>query len=72
LRQPFERKTPMEALVEKILWLTVGLLLCYLLLHILLLAGQEEESQLQKLIGSRIERIRELRQKIIAKKRRRC
>jgi len=62
----------MEALVEKILWLTVGLILCYLLLHIILLAGQEEESPLQKLIGSRIERIRELRQKIIAKKRRRC
>jgi len=62
----------MEALVEKVLWLTVGLILCYLLLHILLSIGQEEESPLQKLIGSRIERIRELRRKIIANKRRRC
>ena len=61
----------MEALVVKILWLTVGLLLCYLLLHLLLSSGQKEENQLQELIDSRIERIRELRRKIITKKRHR-
>ena len=61
----------MEALVERILWLTVGLLLCYLLLHLLLSAEQKERNQLQKLINSRTKRIRELRKKII-KKRSRC
>jgi len=61
----------MEALVERILWLTVGLLLCYLLLHLLLSAEQKEGNQLQRLISSRTKRIRELRKKII-KKRSRC
>ena len=65
-------ETPMEAFVEKIMWLSVGLLLCYLLLHLLLSTGQKERNQLQKLIDSRIERIRELHRKINFKKRNRC
>jgi len=62
----------METFGARIVWLSLGIILCYLLLHLLLSTGQKEENQLRRLIDSRIERIRELRRKIIVKKRHRC
>ena len=62
----------MEAFGARVVWLTLGIILCYLLLHLLLSIRHKEENQLRKLIDSRIERIRELRRKIIVKKRYRC
>ena len=62
----------METVGTRIVWLSLGIILCYLLLHLLLPSRHEEENQLRRLINSRIERIRELRRKIIVKKRHRC
>jgi len=62
----------METFGARIVWLSLGIILCYLLLHLLLSTGQKEKNQLRRLIDSRIERIRELRRKIIVKKRHRC
>jgi len=62
----------METLGARIVWLSLGIILCYLLLHLLLSIRHKEENQLRRLIDSRIERIRELRRNIILKKRHRC
>ncbi len=62
----------MQAFGVRVVWLSLGIILCYLLLHLLLSISHKEENQLRKLIDSRIERIRELRRKIILKKRHRC
>ena len=62
----------MEAFGARVVWLTLGIILCYLLLHLLLSTEHKQENQLRRLIDSRIERIRELRRKIFVKKRHRC